>query len=82
MGEVMSRLQTGVCREMGVAGTGMKSLRAPGGWKENGNKSCVSTKQSGSVQFSSLHIRTVIFVFPLSKVVDGTKRTAPYFFSC
>ncbi len=38
----------------------------------------VSTKQSGSVQFSLLHIRTVIFAFPLSKVVDGTKTTAPY----
>ncbi len=33
---------------------------------------------SSPVQFSSLHIATVIFVFPLSKVVDGAKRTAPY----
>ncbi len=37
-----------------------------------------SPVQFSPVQFGSLHIRTVIFAFPLSKVVDGTKRTAPY----
>lgn len=35
----------------------------------------VSTKQSRSVQFSSLRIREVIFAVPLLKVLDGTNRT-------
>ena len=41
--------------------------------------SLVFTKQSGSAQFRSLHMGTVIFMFP-AKVVDGRKNNRPVLF--
>ena len=37
-----------------------------------------SKDQSGLVQVGLLRFEAFIFAFPLSKVVDGTKRTGPY----